>query len=721
MEDGTGLVHIAPAFGQDDYNACKNYNIEVINPVSEEGKYTCGLWEGKSVFEVELDVIKYLKSNDKLFKKEKMIHNYPHCWRCKTPLLYYAKPSWYIKMTDYKDDLVKNNNTVNWYPDYVGEKRFGNWLENVNDWALSRTRYWGTPLNIWKCECGHLESIGSRKELVERSIETIDETIELHRPYVDDVHIKCPVCGKKMYRTPEVIDCWFDSGAMPFAQWHYPFEHKDDFDKLFPADYICEGIDQTRGWFYSLMAISTFVMKRSPYKNVLVNDLLLDKFGQKMSKSRGNGVNPFDLFKTYGADACRWYLVYTSPVWTPTRFDEDGLKEVQSKFFNTLKNTYTFFELYANTDEVDPREFKVEYKNLEDIDKWLLSKYNTMVKDVTDAYDKYDLNKVTHIIQDFVCDDLSNWYIRRNRRRFWGSELDNSKKAVYQTTYEVLVGVSKLIAPIVPFLSEELYRNLTNEESVHLSDFPVYDKSVVDKKLEEKMDLVIELISSARNVREESKIKVRQPISEVILEGKYESKIKEFEDLICEELNAKKVTWAKDMNKYLSVSYKPNFKEVGKILGSNMSKFSEYLSNITKEDMEVLESGNLKLTFDGEEMTIEPTYVIKYVESIPGYKGVMLNYKMVVINTTLDQKLINEGHAREIVSKIQNLRKNSGFDVSDRIKVTYSCGEELESAIKEFKDYIMDEVLALEFNSGKCEEVFNINEYEMKISIKKAK
>lgn len=717
MEDGTGLVHIAPAFGQDDYEVGLKYDLPVVNPVGEDGKYIEGPWKGTLVFDADIEVIKYLKTNDKLFKKEKLVHNYPHCWRCKTPLLYYAKPSWYIKMTDLRDELVKNNNTVKWTPEFVGEKRFGNWLENVNDWALSRTRYWGTPLNIWKCECGHLESIGSRSELVEKSIEPIDESVELHRPYVDDIHIKCPLCGKKMYRTPEVIDCWFDSGSMPFAQRHYPFEHKDDFNKFFPADFICEGIDQTRGWFYSLMAISTFVMNKSPYKTVLVNDHLQDKYGQKMSKSKGNGVNPFELFKKYGADACRWYLLSVSPVWTPTKFDEDGLKDVQFKFFNTLRNTYNFFELYANTDKVDPREFNVEYNDLEQIDKWLLSKYNSLVKNVTDYMEKYDLNKVVHFIQDFVCDDLSNWYIRRNRRRFWGSELDNSKKAVYQTTYEVLIGVSKLMAPISPFISEEIYRNLTDEKSVHLSDYPVVNKDLIDKKLEEKMDLAIELISCARNVREESKIKVRQPISEVIFESKYKSLLKEFEGIIKEELNVKKIVWSSDMNDYLTVHYKPNFKEVGKLLGSNLNKFQEYLSNISDEDIKLLDDGKLTLNLTGGDLLIDPSFVLKDIHSKDGYSAVMLNYKTVVINTTLTSKLINEGLAREIVSKVQNLRKSLDFDVSDRIIITYNTNNDLEAAIKEFKDYIMDETLAVKMINGEAENTFKINDYDMNISI----
>ena len=430
MDSGTGIVHIAPAFGQDDYNVGKKYDLPVLNPVGEDGKYIDGLWKGMRVFDADLEVIKYLKENGKLFKKEKMLHNYPHCWRCDTPLLYYAKPSYYLEVTKLKDKIVKNNNEVAWHPSFVGEKRFDNWLLNMNDWAISRNRYWGTPLPLWKCSCGHQEMIGSRKELVEKAIEDIDESIELHRPYVDDIHIKCPLCGKKMTRVSEVIDCWFDSGSMPFAQYHYPFENKELFEDQFPADFISEGIDQTRGWFYTLMIISTFVTGKSPYKNVLVNDLLLDKYGKKMSKSKGNIVQPFDLMNEFGADTIRFYLPYVSPVWTPIKFDLDGLKEVYSKYLGTLKNAYSFFEMYANADKIDPRDYNVPINNRDITDKWLLSRLNNTILKVTKAYEEYDLNKVVHYLVDFLNDDLSNWYIRSNRRRFWESELTESKKAV---------------------------------------------------------------------------------------------------------------------------------------------------------------------------------------------------------------------------------------------------------------------------------------------------
>ena len=515
MEDGTGIVHIAPAFGEDDSRVGMKYKLPYVNPVGEDGKYLVGPWKDMLVFDADIEVIKYLKSNDKLFKKIKMVHNYPHCWRCDTPLIYYSKPSFYLEVTKLKDDIIKNNKTVNWHPAYVGEKRFANWLENLNDWAISRNRYWGTPLPLWRCSCGHDEMIGSRAELKEKALCDIDcETIDLHRPYVDDIKIKCSECGKEMARVTDVIDCWFDSGSMPYAQYHYPFENKELFESQFPADFISEGVDQTRGWFYTLMILGTFVMGKSPYKNVLVNDLLLDKFGKKMSKSKGNIVSPFKTIETYGADTIRFYLPYTSPVWTPIKFDEEGLKEIYSKYINTFKNTYSFFEMYANADNIDPREYNIDVEKRDITDKWLISKLNKLIKEVTSAYEEYDLTKVTKAIIVFLNDDLSNWYIRSNRRRFWESELTESKKAVYLTTYEVLLTLTKLTAPITPYISEEIYKCLTNKESVHLEDFPKYDDSLINESIENQMDLIRDICSLGRFAREEAKIKVRQPISE---------------------------------------------------------------------------------------------------------------------------------------------------------------------------------------------------------------
>jgi len=719
MEDGTGIVHIAPAFGQDDYEVGLKYDLPVLNPVDENGCFTEGPWQGRLVVdsELELDIIKYLAAEDKIFKKQKMVHNYPHCWRCKTPLVYYSKPSLYIKTTAIKDKIIEENNKVNWYPDYVGEKRFGNWLENMNDWAISRNRYWGTPIPLWRCSCGHDEMIGSRKELVERAIEDIDETIELHRPYVDDVHLKCPVCGKEMTRVKDVIDCWFDSGAMPFAQYHYPFENKELFESQFPADFISEGIDQTRGWFYSLLVISTFIMGKSPYKNVLVNDLLLDKYGQKMHKSKGNAIEPFTILKNYGADATRFYMLHTSPVWTPLKFDEDGIKEINSKFFNTLKNTYTFFQMYANTDNLDPRDFKVEYKDLEEIDKWLLSKYNKLVKNVTNSFEEYDLNKAVKYLNGFVNEELSNWYIRRNRRRFWASELDNSKKAVYQTTYEVLVGLCKLSAPIVPFTTDEIYTNLTNEESVHLADYPKCDENLIDETIETRMDLIRDLISLGRNAREESKVKVRQPISEVILDGKNKSTIEDLIDLVKEELNVKEVNFVDDLSEYMNFEVKPNFKVCGPIFGKEIGAFSKELQNITNEDISKLDNGE-EITLGNFKVTKDMIDV--RISSKEGFNAAMENNKFIILNTTLTDELIAEGIARELVSKVQQLRKEKDFNIIDRIDILYSKNDELNKVMNSFESFIKNETLCDNFvEKEDLNDEYNLNGIEVKLDVEK--
>ena len=723
MEDGTGIVHIAPAFGQDDYEVGLKYNLPMINPVDEAGCYKEGPWKGRLVVdsELELEIIKYLAGEDKLFKKQKMVHNYPHCWRCKTPLVYYSKPSLYIKVTAFKERIVEANKKVNWYPEFVGEKRFGNWLENLNDWAISRNRYWGTPIPLWRCECGHDEMIGSRHELCEKAIEKIDENIELHRPYVDDVHIKCPKCGKTMSRVKDVIDCWFDSGAMPFAQYHYPFKNKELWKEQFPADFISEGIDQTRGWFYSLIVISTFLEGCAPYKNVLVNDLVLDKFGQKMHKSKGNAIEPFSVLKKYGADATRFYMLYASPVWTPLKFDEDGIKEIQSKTFSTLKNTYTFFQMYANADNLDPKDFEVDYNDIDEIDKWLLSKYNKLVAYVTEAMDEYDLNKATRAINNFLNEDLSNWYIRRNRRRFWGSELNNSKKAVYQTTYQVLEGLCRLMAPISPFITEEIYRNLTQEESVHLADYPVSDESKYQDKIEEKMDLVRDLISLGRNAREEAKIKVRQPISEVIIDSKNKSIISDLVELIKEELNVKEVVFEDNLGTYINFIVKPNFKEVGKILGPKIKEFQEVLSKLGMDEVNKLRNEeNVVVNLSGEEFTIEASMVDIRVESKEGFDATYKDNNFIVLNTKLTEELINEGLARETISKIQQIRKNNGFEITDRVKVSYEASEEYSKAIDKFIPTIKDETLAIEFNQGSnLVDEYDINEYTVKIRVDK--
>ena len=717
MEDGTGIVHLAPAFGQDDALVGKKYDLPYLNPVGEDGCYLEGPWKGTLVFDADLDVIKYLKANDKLFKKQKIVHNYPHCWRCSTPLIYYSKPSYYLEVTKIKDKVIEANKTVNWHPSYVGEKRFGNWLENLNDWAISRNRYWGTPLPLWKCECGHTHMIGSREELVELSIEEIDESIDLHRPYVDNVHIKCDKCGKAMTRTTDVIDCWFDSGTMPFAQYHYPFENKELWETQFPADFIAEGIDQTRGWFYTLLIISTFLTGKAPYKNVLVNDLLLDSEGKKMSKSKGNIVEPFTTMKEYGADTVRFYLPYVSPVWTPLKFDVNGLKEVHSKFFNPLKNTYSFFTIYANIDNIDPRDYEVSYNDLEEIDKWLFSKLNKLIKNVTNSYEEYDLNKVVKYLTDFVSEDLSNWYIRRNRKRFWGSELNNSKKCVYYTTYKTLLNISKLIAPITPFISEEIYQNLTDKESVHLSDFPKYDESLINDTIEEKMDLVRDLISLGRNVREEQKIKVRQPIKEVILDGKNKDILGDLTDLIKEELNVKEIIFEDDLSKYMNFIVKPNFKEAGKVMGSKMKEFTNFLSNLDEEQINKLRNNE---TISFEDIDITSNLIDIKIISKEGFNTANMNNNFIILNTSLDEELIKEGYAREFVSKIQNLRKEKDFDIENRIKLYYNSNDYFDSVVEKFNDYIKKETLSLEII--KDESISNkqlINDIEVSFDVEK--
>ncbi|MDF2546024.1 MAG: isoleucine-tRNA ligase [Anaerosolibacter sp.] len=722
-DDGTGIVHIAPAFGEDDYQVGRKYDLPVLQPVNEEGKYTTTPWEGKFVMDCDVDIIKWLHGEGKLFKKEKVDHNYPHCWRCSTPLLYYAKPSWYIEMTKLKDKLIENNNSVNWYPDYVGEKRFGNWLENLNDWALSRSRYWGTPLNIWRCGCGHITSVGSRQELIEQAVEKIDESVELHRPYVDDIHLKCDKCEGTMTRVVEVIDCWFDSGSMPFAQHHYPFENKDNFGELFPADYICEGIDQTRGWFYSLIAISTFVMGVSPYKNVLVNDLILDKDGRKMSKSKGNTVDPFEMFDKYGADALRWYLLYVSPAWTPTKFDIEGLKEVQSKFFGTLQNVYTFFTLYANTDEIDPKDFYVAPKERPELDRWIISKFNSLAKEVASEMAIFDLTKAVRKIQDFVNEDLSNWYIRRARRRFWETELTEDKKAVYNTTYEVLIGVAKLMAPFAPFLADEIYANLTDELSVHLADYPVADVSLIDLEVEERMDLIRDLVGLGRAARAKEKIKVRQPIQKVLIDGKYEALISDLIPLMEEELNVKEVVFEKDLSTFMNFSLKPNFKVAGSILGSKIKALGPALATLDASAVvPKLEAGeSIFVDLEGESTEIVKDYVLTSIAAKEGFTVEMANNLFVILDTTLTKELVDEGYARELISKVQQMRKNNDYEMMDNIRIYFDGDDEIANAVEIHREYIMHETLAVSIervNDATLEKQ-NLNDHDTGIKVEK--
>ena len=722
IEDGTGIVHTAPAFGEDDYNCRRKYDLAVLQPVDEKGEFTETPWKGHFVMEDGLDVeiMKWL--GDKIYKKEKMEHNYPHCWRCDTPLVYYAKKSWYIEMSKLKDLLVANNETVNWYPSYVGEKRFGNWLEEVKDWAISRARYWGSPLPIWKCECGHLECIGSRKELIEKAEQKIDETIELHKPYVDDVTIKCTKCGKTMYREPDVMDCWFDSGSMPFAQWHYPFEHKDDFDKLFPADFICEGIDQTRGWFYSLMAISTIVMEKAPYKNVLVNDLILDKEGKKMSKHKGNTVSPFEMIDKYGADATRWYLLFSSPAWTPTKFDEEGLKDVVSKFFGTLKNTYNFFVLYANMDDIDPREFNVPYAERPELDRWILSKYNRLIGDVTAYMDEYDHMKTVRAITDFVAEDLSNWYIRRARRRFFAEELSEDKKSAYATTYEVLVGVSKLIAPIAPFISDEIYTALTGEETVHIALFPEVNADLIDKDAEERMDIVRTLVSLGRGIREKEKIKVRQPLSEILVDGEYEEKISDLAPLILEELNVKSVKFENELERYMNFTIKPNFRAAGPVLGAKVKEFGNYMASVEPKAViaEIESKGEMKIELSGEEFIITKDFLDIRIDAKEGFAVAMENNVFAILDTSLNQELIDEGLARELISKVQQMRKAADYEMMDNIEIFINADSDVSEAVRKHRDYIMSETLALSLETEDgLDEDFDLNGHKTGIRVKK--
>ena len=725
-EDGTGIVHIAPAYGEDDNRVCKENGIGFVNPVGKDGCYTTGPWKGTLVTDkdLEIEIIKWLKENDKLFKKIKLTHDYPHCWRCHSPLIYYSKPAWYIRTTEYKDKILEANKTVSWHPDYVGTKRFNNWLENMVDWGISRNRYWGCPMPIWICSsCGEKHVIGSIKELDDMKVGDIDvKNMELHRPYIDEVHIKCPKCNGIMNRVTDVMDVWFDSGAMPYAQCHYPFENKEWFHKHFPADFIAEGVDQTRGWFNSLICISTIVSGVSSFKNVVVNDMVLDSNGKKMSKSTGNIIDPIKIMEEYGADTVRWYMLYASPVWTPLKFDVEGLKEVHSKFFNPLRNSYNFFAIYANADKItDINTYRVEYNDREDIDKWLLSKYNKLIKEVTEAYDEYDLNKVVKLITDFTSIDLSNWYIRRNRDRFWDNLMTTSKKSVYMTTYEVLEGLSKLIAPIASYTAEEIYTNLTGNISVHLSDFPICNEELIDLKLEEKMDLVRDLISIGRNVREESKIKVRQPISEILLDKKKEKVIGELTSLIKEELNVKEVIYTDDLSTYMNFMVKPNFKEVGKIFGKNIKEFSDKLLELSNEDINKLENNeSIKMSIDNTTYDITKDMVDIRISSKDGFKAMVVGNNFVILNTVITKELENEGLARETISKVQQLRKTMNFDITDRINMYIDATSEYKENIKDYLDMIKDETLTIDvYDKDGIEDKVNINDYEVGFVLEK--
>ncbi len=722
--DGTGIVHIAPAYGVDDNRVATNANITFINPVGKDGCYTEGPWQGRLVTdpELEIDIIKYLKEEDKLFKKMKIVHDYPHCWRCKQPLVYYAKPAWYVKNTAYKEQIIEENNKINWYPNYVGEKRFKNWLENMIDWGISRNRYWGCPLPIWTCCCGHFETIGSRRELKDKALEEIDiESLELHRPYVDQIHIKCSECGKSMNRVLDVMDVWFDSGAMPYGQYHYPFENKELLETQFPADFIAEGVDQTRGWFYVLLVLSTLISGKSSFKNVVVNDMMLDAHGKKMSKSVGNIINPIEIMTEYGADTIRFYMLYTSPVWTPLRFDENGVKEVYSKYISTFKNAYSFFEMYANADHIDPREYNIPVEKRELIDRWLLSKLNKLVKNVTHALEEYDLNKATKLIVPFLNDDLSNWYIRSNRRRFWDSSLTDSKKAVYLTTYEVLTTLCKLCAPITPFLTEEIYQKLTNEESVHLADYPICQENLIDVETEERMDLVRDICSLGRYAREEVNIKVRQPIRNLILPANNQIVLKDLISAIKEELNVKNIEFKEDMSDYLEYIVKPNFKELGRTLGPKIKRLQEIVKDFRNEEVEKIKNGGLEINLDGEKLTLTEETVIISLKQKDGYASCSNEKTCVVLDTNLDDELILEGLAREMIRTIQSLRKDADFVITDHIKVYYQGDEDIDKMLESYQEYVKQETLAEEIikKEDLTSEEQDLNHHQCKIIVEK--
>ena len=707
MTDGTGIVHIAPAFGEDDSRIGRNYELPFVQFVDGKGDLTAETpYAGKFVKDADPLVLKDLDAEGKLFDAPKFEHDYPFCWRCDTPLIYYARESWFIKMTAVKDDLVRNNKTINWIPASIGEGRFGNWLENIQDWGVSRNRYWGTPLNIWECECGYQHSIGSREELYKMSGNEKAKTVEFHRPYIDEITITCPECGRQMKRVPEVIDCWFDSGAMPFAQHHYPFENKELFEQQFPANFISEAVDQTRGWFYSLLAESTLLFNKAPYKNVIVMGHVQDENGQKMSKSKGNAVDPFNALETYGADAIRWYFYTSSAPWLPKRFSGKAVQEGQRKFMGTLWNTYAFFVLYANIDNFDASKYTLEYDKLPVMDKWLLSKLNSTVAEVDSNLDQYRIPEAAKALQDFV-DEMSNWYVRRSRERFWAKGMEQDKINAYMTLYTALVTICKAAAPMIPFMTEDIYQNLVRSndanapESIHLCDFPVVNKDHIDKKLEEDMEDVLDAVVMGRACRNEAAIKNRQPISRMYIKSDFT--LSEFyQEIIEDELNVKEVVFTDDVRDFTSYTFKPQLRTVGPKYGKQLGGIQKHLAaldgNAAMDELNA--DGALKFDVDGVAVELTKDDLLIDMAQKEGYVSQEDNRMTVVLDTNLTPELVEEGFVYEIISKIQTMRKESGFEVTDHIRVSINGNDKLSEIAQKNKEAISSKVLADELTSG---------------------
>ena len=725
--DGTGIVHTAPAFGEDDARVCRDYDMPFVQFVDAKGNMTAETdWAGTFVKDADPLILDDLKKSGKLFKAPKFEHSYPHCWRCDTPLIYYARESWFIKMTAVKEKLIANNNTINWIPDSIGKGRFGEWLEHVQDWGISRNRYWGTPLNVWECSCGHQHSIGSIAELKSMS-DNCPEEIELHRPYIDAVTIKCPECGGQMKRVPEVIDCWFDSGSMPFAQWHYPFENKEIFEERYPADFISEAVDQTRGWFYSLLAISTLLFDNASYKNVIVLGHVQDKDGKKMSKSKGNAVDPMDALHKHGADAIRWYFYENSAPWLPNRFHDDAVQEGQRKFMGTLWNTYAFYVLYANIDNFDATKYQLEYDKLSVMDKWLLSRLNTLIKTVDANLNSYKVTETAKVLQDFV-DELSNWYVRRSRERFWGKEMNQDKINAYMTLYTALTTLVKLAAPMVPFITESIYRNLVCSVdssapiSVHLCDFPVANEAYIDAELEAEMELVLEIVVLGRAARNASNIKNRQPIGNMYV--KADRQLDDFfKEIVASELNLKAVSFKEDMEEYLSYSFKPQFKVLGPKVGKQIGEVKAALAAINGHaaKAELESTGKLKLSLKSGEVELAPEDVDITMSQTEGFATQRYGNVTIALETTLSQELIEEGFVREIISKLQTMRKENGFEVVDHIAVYAAGNDKLTDIMSRNEDILKKVVLADSITYGNTDgfvKEWNINGEDITLAIK---